>query len=215
MTTGRASLFGADDARSRPQRLRSLTGQALALPRLPLPAARFYLRALRHGRRSGDTVSLAIAARPRELAELLRAAHGARTVAEVGTGTAWATIVLAIADPSRRVYSFDVREHEERAGYLALAPADVRARLDLAVRDGREGPPPELPVIDFLFIDSSHDLEETVATFRLWSERLRSGGTVAFHDYDNERFPGVAGAVAELGLAGEERAGMYLWRKPA
>jgi hypothetical protein len=91
----------------------------------------------------------------------------------------------------------------------------VRARLSLEIRDGREGPPPELPLLDFLFIDSSHELEETVATFRHWSERLRAGGTAAFHDYDNRRFPGVAQAVAELGLAGEERAGMYLWRKPS
>jgi hypothetical protein len=85
--------------------------------------------------------------------------------------------------------------------------------LHLAIRDGREGPPAELPEIDFLFIDSSHELEETVATFRLWSERLRPGGLVAFHDYADEQYPGVAQAVAQLGLRGEERAGMFLWRK--
>ena len=214
MSTQRASLFGADDSRSRPARLAALAGQLLALPRLPPAAVLFYARALYHGRRSGDTVSLAIAARPRELAELVWAARGARTVAEVGTGTAWTTIVLALADRERRVHSFDVSEHEERAGYLALVPADVRARLRLATRDGRDGPPPELPELDFLFIDSSHELEETMTTFRLWSERLRAGGTAAFHDYGNEHYPGVEQAVARLGLAGEERAGMYLWRKP-
>ena len=215
MSTQRAALFGADDSRSRPERLRSLAGQALALPRLPRAAIRFYVEALRHGRRSGDTVSLAIAARPRELAELVRAARGARTVGEVGTGTGWAAIVLALADPSRRVHTFDVAAHPQRERYLALVAPHVRARIDLATRDGREGPPPELPVLDFLFIDSSHELEETVTTFRLWSERLRAGGTAAFHDYGNERYPGVAQAVAQPGLEGEERAGMYLWRKPA
>lgn len=214
MSTGRASLFGSGDSRSPQERARALAGQAAALTRLPPPAIRFYARALRHGRRSGDTVSLAIAARPRELAELLRAARGAATVGEVGTGTAWTAIVLALADRRRKVYSFDVDEHAQRVRYLALAPAEARARLHLAIRDGRDGPPPELPLLDFLFIDSSHELEETLATFRLWSARLRAGGTVAFHDYDNESFPGVAQAVAELGLAGEERAGMYLWRKP-
>jgi predicted O-methyltransferase YrrM len=159
-------------------------------------------------------VSLAIAARPRELVALLRAARGATAVAEVGTGTAWTAIVLALADRDRHVHSFDVFEHHQRAAYLDLAPAEVRGRLQLAIRDGREGPPPELPELDFLFIDSSHELEETVTTFRLWSARLRPGGTVAFHDYHNEHYPGVARAVAQLGLAGEERAGMYLWRKP-
>jgi hypothetical protein len=38
---------------------------------------------------------------------------------------------------------------------------------------------------------------------------------VAFHDYADERYPGVARAVARLGLEGEERTGMYLWRKPS
>ena len=215
MSGQRASLFGSGDSRSAPERLRSLAGQALALPRLPPAATVFYARALRHGRGRGDTVSLAIAARPRELAELVRVARGAATVAEVGTGTAWTAIVLAIADRRRQVHSFDVAEHAQRAAYLALAPAEVRARLHLAVRDGRDGPPPDLPELDFLFIDTSHELEETMTTFRLWSERLRAGGRAAFHDYDNEHYPGVAEAVAQLGLTGEERAGMYLWRKPA
>ena len=214
MSTRRASLFGSDDSRSGPERLRSLAGQALALARLPRVVAVFYVRALRHGRRSGDTVSLAIAARPRELAELLRASRGARTVAEVGTGTGWSAIALALADRERQVHTFDVSEHRQRAGYLALAPADARLRIRLAIRDGREGPPPELPLLDFLFIDSSHELEETVTTFRLWSERLRPGALAAFHDHGNEHFPGVAQAVEELGLEGEERAGMFLWRTP-
>lgn len=210
----RASLFGANDTRSPPARLAGLARQAVALARLPPAVAAFYLRALALGRRSGDTVSLAIAARPRELSELLGAARGAPTVAEVGTGTGWTAIALALAQGSRQVHSFDVSEHEQRARYLQLVPEEVRARLHLATRDGREGPPPDLPALDFLFIDSSHELEETVTTFRLWSERLRPGATVAFHDYDDHHYPGVTEAVAWLGLQGEERAGMYLWRKP-
>ena len=215
MSAPRASLFGADDSRSRPARLLALAAQALALPRLPPAAILFYLRALRHGRRTGDTLSLAIAARPCELAALVGAARGAASVAEVGTGTGWTAIVLALASPGRQVHSFDVSEHEQRAGYLRLVPASVRARLHLEIRDGREGPPAELPELDFLFIDSSHEPEETLITFRGWSERLRPGGTAAFHDYDNERYPGVAQAVTELWLHGEVRAGTYLWRKPA
>ena len=215
MSARRASLFGSHDSRSAPERLRALAGQALALARLPPAVTAFYLRALRHGRRSGDTVSLAIAARPRELAELLRVARGASTVAEVGTGTCWTTIALALADRGRQVHSFDVSEHEQRGAYLQLAPAHARERLHLAIRDGREGPPADLPELDFLFIDSSHELEETVATFRLWSERLRPGAPAAFHDFDNDQYPGVAQAVAQLGLEGERRAGMFVWRKPS
>lgn len=211
----RASLFGAHDTRSAPARLAGLARQALALAALPPPVIGFYLRALWLGRRSGDTVSLAIAARPRDLAELLKVSRDATTVAEVGTGTGWTAIALALARSDRQVHSFDVDEHEQRARYLELAPGPVRARLHLALRDGREGPPAELPELDFLFIDSSHELEETVATFRLWSERLRPGAVAAFHDYGDEQYPGVRQAVAQLGLQGEERAGMFLWRTRA
>jgi predicted O-methyltransferase YrrM len=173
----------------------------------------FYLRALWLGRRTGDTVSLAIAARPRDLRELIKASRDAATAAEVGTGTGWTAIVLALARPGRHVHSFDVSEHQQRARYLELAPASVRARIHLEVRDGREGPPAQLPELDFLFIDSSHELEETLATFGLWSQRLRPGAVVAFHDYDDEQYPGVRQAVTQLGLKGEQRAGMFLWRK--
>ena len=211
----RASLFGAHDNRSAPARLAGLGRQALALAALPPPVIGFYLRALWLGRRTGDTVSLAIAARPRDLCELLKAGRQAATVAEVGTGTGWTAIVLALARPDRQVHSFDVSEHEQRARYLELAPAGVRARLHLALRDGREGPPAQLPELDFLFIDSSHELEETVATFRLWSQRLRAGAVAAFHDYDDEHYPGVRQAGGQLGLPGEQRAGMFVWRKPA
>lgn len=210
----RASLFGAHDRRPATARLAGLARQALALRGLPPAAIAFYLRALWLGRRSGDTVSLAIAARPRDLAALLAAARDAVTVAEVGTGTGWTAIVLALGRPDREVHSFDVSEHAERARYLRLAPERARTRLQLATRDGREGPPVGLPPLDFLFIDSSHEREETLTTFRLWSERLRPGAIAAFHDYGDEQYPGVAEAVAELGLAGEERAGMFLWRKP-
>lgn len=208
----RASLFGSHDTRSAPARLAGLARQALALASLPPAVISFYLRALLLGRRSGDTVSLAIAARPRDLSELLRAAREATTVAEVGTGTGWTAIVLALAHPSRHVHSFDVSEHDQCARYLRLVSDEVRSRLHLAIRDGREGPPGDLPALDFLFIDSSHELEETVTTFRLWSERLRPGATVAFHDYGDEQYPGVCQAVAQLALAGEERAGMFIWR---
>ncbi len=213
MTTPRASLFGAHDTRSAPARLVGLARQAIALASLPPRVIAFYLRALRLGRRSGDTVSLAIAARPRDLRELLAVSREARTVAEVGTGTGWTAIVLALARPDRHVHSYDVSEHEQRARYLELAPAGARVRVHLALRDGREGPPEGLPELDFLFIDSSHELEETLLTFRLWSGRLRPGAVAAFHDYDDEQYPGVRQAVAQLGLAGEERAGMFLWRK--
>ena len=38
---------------------------------------------------------------------------------------------------------------------------------------------------------------------------------MALHDYGNPAYPGVAEAVAELGLEGREHAGMWVWEAPA
>ena len=41
-----------------------------------------------------------------------------------------------------------------------------------------------------------------------------SGADVAFHDYAHPDFPGVAQAVAELGLEGEAPGGLFVWFAP-
>ena len=38
---------------------------------------------------------------------------------------------------------------------------------------------------------------------------------VVLHDYGNPAYPGVAEAVAQLGLSGREHAGLWLWEAPA
>jgi hypothetical protein len=37
---------------------------------------------------------------------------------------------------------------------------------------------------------------------------------VAFHDYGHPAHPGVAQAVADLGLEGDVRGGTFVWRAP-
>ena len=188
--------------------------QAAALLRLPPRVTVFYLRALLTAKRSGDRVGPNIAARPVELGPILRAAKGARRVAEIGTGTAWTAAALTLADPERTVVSLDVLARPERDRYVDLMPAPARRRLSLLVQPGEQGPPPEVEELDFLFIDSSHEREETVRTFGLWSQRLRPGCAVAFHDHGNPTYPGVTAAIRELGLEGEESHLLFLWRKP-
>jgi cephalosporin hydroxylase len=69
--------------------------------------------------------------------------------------------------------------------------------------------------VDAVFIDSSHLREETMATFRTFEPVLSPGGVVAFHDWDDDDYPGVTAAVRALGLEGEARGHLFVWRKPS
>jgi SAM-dependent methyltransferase len=169
---------------------------------LPPSVALFYLRAWRLRGRIGDVFSLRAVTKPRELVPLLRAAGDSELVVEIGTGTAWTTIALALARPGRRVVSLDpVRRRRKRRRYLALVDPSVAARVELVHGAGHEVPA-DIDGVDFLFIDGAHDRDSTLATFQAWRPRLRPGATVAFHDYDNPRWPGVSEAVRDLGLRG-------------
>jgi predicted O-methyltransferase YrrM len=213
MSRGRLNLFRSDDQRSGLERARRLALQSASLARLPRPVASFWMRALRRAKASNDTWSIDVACRPAELLVLLDALGGARRVAEIGTAAAWTTSCITLARPDREVHSWDVEAHPERERYLALlAPAD-RARVHLYDRPGGLGPA-DPPPVDAVFIDSSHEREETVATFRTWEPALSPGGVVAFHDWEDDAYPGVTAAVRELGLLGEARGHLFVWRKP-
>ena len=213
MSRGLPHLFRSGDDRSPLQRAQRLALQAANLARLPRPVARFWVRAMRRAQSARDTWSIDVACRPAELRVLLDALGDAPRVAEVGTAAGWTTACIALARPSREVHSWDVEAHPERDRYLALLEPADRARVHLHDRPGGLGPQ-DPPPVDAVFIDSSHLLDETMATFRTWEPALAAGGVVAFHDYDDDDYPGVTEAVRELGLQGEVRGHLFVWRKP-
>jgi len=182
-----------------------------ATGRLPAPVRRFYRAALAEARASEDTFSLRSVSRPGNLAELLALARGADTIVELGTCTAWTSIALALNAPAARIVTFDPVVHEQRERYLALVDPAVRARISFHAEPGVDGTDRAADV-DFLFIDSTHQHAPTVAEHRAWRPRLRPGATVVFDDYGHPDYPGVAQAVADLGLVGEQRGSLYVWR---
>ena len=194
--------------------MRSNLRRLLSLRALPWRVALFYRRAHRHARRSADGFSLASAARPGELAELLALARGRTMVVELGTGTAWSAIALALDDPSRRVVSYDPSVRPERMAYLKLAGSHARERIELRAEPDTRGPHVGDPSVELLFIDSEHAREPVVAAFGAWRDALAPGAVVVFHDYGHPRYPGVREAVHQLGLAGDERGGVFVWRAP-
>lgn len=200
---------GADERRA--ARAASLAKQALTGNLRPVRVAVFYARALLTAARTGDGYAFAVSTWPRDLAGLLELAGDAREVVEIGTATGWTTIALALQVPGRRVHSYDPVARPERERYLRLVPAEVRERVTFHPEPGETGADPAAPV-DFLFIDSSHEYEETVGTYRNWASRLAPGATVAFHDYGAPEFPDVERAVRDLGLRGEARGRVFVVR---
>jgi predicted O-methyltransferase YrrM len=174
----------------------------------------FQLRARRLARETGDTFSLTSVTRPRDLQTLLAVARGRRTVVELGTATGWTAISLALADAGRTVLSCDVAERDQPRRYLALVGAEVRARIELAIRSGSDGPPDNARV-DLLYIDSSHERAQTIAEVQAWRRVLPAGAAVVFDDYTHPAYPGVREAVAELGLSGEQHGTLFVHHVPA
>ena len=182
------------------------------LLRLPPRVAVFYSRSRRTAARTGDDWSLVSATPPASLALLLRLARGRREVVEVGTGTAWTTGALALADPRRRVLSFDPIVRPERDLYLGFLAPGVRSRVQLVDEPGEQTGPAGDRRPDFVFIDGSHDREITVRTFEAWRPLLAPGGVVAFHDYGNVKYPGVTQALKDIGLRGDVVRDVFVWR---
>jgi predicted O-methyltransferase YrrM len=203
--------------RAAPDAISAMRGElrlVLSLRVLPPRVARFFWRAHRHARRSGDRFSLVSPVRPAELAELLALARDRRMVVELGTGTAWCAIALALQERTRRVVSCDPCQRGEREAYLDLAGLAVRERIDLRHESDSAGPRPGEEPVELLFIDSSHEREPTVAAFRAWRDALAQGAVVVFHDHANPDYPGVRQAVADLELSGRESGGLFVWRAP-
>jgi predicted O-methyltransferase YrrM len=196
-------------------------------PRLPEPLRRhavllrlgprvapFYFRARRVAAERGDTWSETSATHPKPLAELLRLARGRTRVVEIGTGTAWTTVALALANPERTVLSYDPIVRPERDWYLEIGGASARSRIELIEGPGEAGPPtPDAAPYDFVFIDGSHERERTIATFNAWMDHVTPGGVIAFHDWENPNYPGVTEAIKELGIAGDVRGEVFIWTK--
>ena len=145
---------------------------------------------------------------------LLELARWKTNVVELGTASGWTAAALALADPRRAVSTFDPFDRPNRADYWALLDPSVRKRLKYFEEDGVKGAK-RLKDVDFLFLDSSHDYEPTIAEFSAWRPRLVPGAIVVFDDFGHPDFPEVARAVRDLDLTGEVADGHFVWHAPA
>ncbi len=182
---------------------------------LPPHVARFQWRARRRARELGDDFALESSTRPADLAKLLKIANGRDRVVELGTANGWTAIALALDAPSRLVRTYDPFDRPERSAYLELVSAHVRERIAFIGEPGRVGPRTEdggggETGIELLYIDSSHEREETVAEVRAWEEALAPGALIVFDDYGHPHYPGVRAAIEDLGLRGRTVGTLYV-----
>lgn len=190
----------------------ALPREFVALSRLPRRVLWFYARALVVAARRRDRWSLNSATRPHEIAKLLSVAENSTRVVELGTGTGWTAISLALADSRRRVVTYDPITHPQRDFYLSLIDEETRRRLEFRHNVGEAGPA-DGEKVELVFVDSSHLTSVTIASFLAWEPAVVAGGVVAFHDYGNPAYPGVKEAVEQLWLAGELFGNLWIWRK--
>lgn len=199
----------AGDDRGLARRAAAELRYAATLRFLPPRVAAFQWRARRVARAHREQFSLTSATRPPDLAQVLELARGRRRVVELGTGMGWTAISLVLADPERRVITFDPSDYPERRRYASLVSSSVLERIRFVAQPGSLGPQDPDP-IDLLYIDSSHEREGTLTELRAWWTALRPGAIVVFDDYTHPDFPGVREAVEEFGLEGVQRGTLFV-----
>ncbi len=140
---------------------------------------------------------------------MLELAGDRRQVVELGTGTAWTAISLAVAQADREVTTYDPVLRVERERYLALVGPRVRARVRFVNEPGSSGPRDGMEV-DLLYVDSAHERRVILDELDAWRPALRTGALVVFDDFTHPEFPGVREAVRELGLSGTQRGTLFV-----
>jgi predicted O-methyltransferase YrrM len=187
---------------------------AVAEMKLPGPVKEFRQRASKLAAERDDGWATLSTQRAMGVHNLLKLAKGRRNVVELGTASGWTAAALALTDDARTVTTFDPTDRPNRADYWGLLEPSVQERITYFEEDGALGAK-RVKNVDFMFLDSSHDYEPTVAEFNAWRPQLAPGAVVVFDDFGHPAYPGVARAVRELELTGEAAVGHFIWRAPA
>lgn len=140
---------------------------------------------------------------------LLKLARNRRRVVELGTGTGWTAIALALADAEREVITYDPIHRPERERYTALAGPRVQGQVTFVNEPGSAGPHDD-DAIDMLYVDSSHGRQATIEELNAWQSVLRPGAIVVLDDFTHHDFPGVREAISELGLTGSQHGTLFV-----
>lgn len=102
----------------------------------------------------------------------------------------------AATEPYRKLYQEHCDENFSRVKSIALQYAKRTETIKMPSVLASEIYENEF--FDFVFIDGSHDYESVKADILAWLPKIKPGGWLIMHDYDNPSFPGVRQAVNEF-----------------
>ena len=133
-----------------------------------------------------------------DIEQRLRSGSGVR-VADVGCGTGWSSIALALAYPDVTVDGFDADDASIADARRNAAEAGVADRVRFEVRDAAE---PGLPTHSYdlvMAFECIHDLAQPVETLAAMRELARSDGFVLVADSAaEEEFTAPGGEIERL-----------------
>jgi len=124
--------------------------------------------------------------RPEELLWLLKKCKGIQTKLAVELGVCNGGTYFALQTIFDRVIGIDTGKR--------IFPFSLRS-VDLNITGNSRDPKiiEKIPSdIDFLLIDADHSYEGVSEDYKLWKDKVRKGGIIAFHD--------ISGAVGEDGV---------------
>ena len=151
----------------------------------------------------------------------------APTIIEVGSWTGRTALNFLAACPAARVYCVDTWEGSatDTSGRLAedIGPEKLEGMfLDncrphlfknifplkgTSIFWAKHWP---LGPVDLVFLDGDHQLWAVKSDIRAWKPRVKEGGILCGHDYNEAMFPDVVRAVHEH-CPGHQHAGRTLW----
>lgn len=141
------------------------------------------------------------------LAELIRA-EGLSLGAEIGVRRGATAEILMRSCPKLRWIAVDIWvtmasdpariAQEEHRAYFVGQVLPRYKRLTLLEHESAEAAAMvDDGSLDLVFIDACHQYAAVKRDIALWSPKVRPGGWITGHDFDNPRFPGVRRAVTE------------------
>lgn len=124
-------------------------------------------------------------------------------IVELGTYHGRSTMFFSLASPNCQIITIDLcKQYDVKNIIPKSADPEVLARpnvtqipgdcLEIATAFNEYH-----KLIDFLFIDTRHTYEDTLANLEAWFKHVKKGGYIALHDY-HDGFPGVKQAVDQF-----------------